>query len=58
MNLTEIVVALVLVGIVALIIRSMVKDRRAGKSLSCGSCKGCSGGKGCTGCSVDEASDR
>ncbi len=38
------VVSGILIAIVALIVRSMVKDKKAGKSLSCGcDCKNCSG---------------
>lgn len=38
------VVGAILVVIVALIIRSMIKDKKAGKSLSCGGdCKKCGG---------------
>lgn len=39
-----VVVGAVVVGIVGLIIRSMVKDKKAGKSLVCGGdCKHCGG---------------
>ena len=39
-----IIVLIVLAIIVALIIRSMVKDKKAGKSLQCGGdCKNCGG---------------
>ena len=39
-----VVVLLVLVGVVGLAIRSMIKDKKAGKSLQCGcDCKHCSG---------------
>ena len=39
-----VVVGAVLVGVVALIVRSMVKDKKSGKSLQCGQdCKNCSG---------------
>ncbi len=38
------IVGAILVGIVVLIIRSMIKDKKAGKSLSCGGdCKNCGG---------------
>ena len=39
---TAIVLAIVAGG-VALAIRSMVKDKKAGKSLQCGDCTHCSG---------------
>ena len=39
------IVLVVVVGIVALIVRSMIKNKKAGKSLQCGcgcdKCKGC-----------------
>jgi hypothetical protein len=39
-----VIVLLILAGIVALIIRSMVKDKKAGKSIQCGGdCKNCGG---------------
>ena len=38
------VVFVLLVGVVGMIIRSMIKDKKAGKSLQCGqNCKHCSG---------------
>lgn len=40
----SIIVALVLVAIVALILRSMIHDKKNGKSLSCGGdCANCKG---------------
>lgn len=39
-----VVVLLVLVGVVGLAVRSMIKDKKAGKSLQCGGdCKHCGG---------------
>jgi len=39
-----VVVLLILAGIVGIIIRSMVKTKKSGKSIQCGgSCSGCSG---------------
>ena len=39
-----VIVGIVVVAVVALIIRSMVKDKKAGKSLQCGvNCKNCDG---------------
>lgn len=39
-----VVVGVVVVGVVGLIVRSMVKDKKAGKSLQCGGdCKHCGG---------------
>ncbi len=44
MNLGSIIVLLVVVGIVAVIICSMVSDKKKGKSLQCGGdCKNCGG---------------
>lgn len=38
------IVLLALIGVVGLVIRSMVKDKKAGKSLQCGqNCSHCSG---------------
>ena len=40
----SVIVGLVLAGIVGLAVRSMVKDKKAGKSLQCGGdCKHCGG---------------
>ncbi len=42
-NLGTIIVALILVTVCALIIRKIVKDKRSGKSPTCGcGCSGCS----------------
>ena len=39
-----VVVGVILVGIVALIVRSMIRDKKSGKSLQCGGeCKNCGG---------------
>lgn len=39
-----VIVGLILLAVVALIIRSMVKDKKAGKSIQCGGdCKHCGG---------------
>lgn len=44
MSLGSIIVLLVVVGIVAVIICSMVSDKKKGKSLQCGGdCKNCGG---------------
>lgn len=40
-----IITGILIVGVVCLIIRSMVRDKKAGKSVQCGSdCKHCGGG--------------
>lgn len=41
MNLGTALVSLLLIVIVFAIIRSIVKDKRAGKNVGCGSCKSC-----------------
>lgn len=47
-NLSTVIVGLILLGIVALSIHSIVKMKKAGKSVLCGgSCGGCSGACGC-----------
>ena len=61
------VVLVVLAGIVALVIRSMVRDKKAGKSLQCGgncsACMGCNSHAAsdtraaCLGCNTYAASD-
>ncbi|MDO4446274.1 MAG: FeoB-associated Cys-rich membrane protein [Bacillota bacterium] len=46
--LSTVLVLLVLTGIVGLIVRSMIKAKRAGRSVICGgSCGGCGGACGC-----------
>lgn len=47
-NLGSIVVVLILLGVVALIVRRLVLDKKAGKHLCGGSCGSCGGG--CQGC--------
>ena len=41
MNIGTAVVTLLLVAVVVAIIRGIVKDKRAGKNVGCGSCKSC-----------------
>ncbi len=44
LSIGTVIVGLVLIGIVVLIIRSMISDKKKGKSLSCGgNCKNCGG---------------
>ena len=39
-----VITGLILAGIIALIVRNMVRDKKSGKSLQCGcNCKHCSG---------------
>ncbi|MBO4419774.1 MAG: FeoB-associated Cys-rich membrane protein [Oscillospiraceae bacterium] len=47
-NLGSIVVVLVLLGVVALIVRRLILDKKAGKHICGGSCGSCGGG--CSGC--------
>ena len=47
-NLVSILVGLVLLGVVALIVRRLVLDRKAGRHICGGSCGSCGGG--CSGC--------
>ena len=47
-NLLTIVVGLILLGVVVLIVRRLVLDKRAGKHICGGSCGSCGGG--CGGC--------
>ncbi len=49
MNLGTAIVLLVLIAVCGLAIRSIIKDKKSGKSCSCGgSCSGCSGS--CSSC--------
>ena len=53
---STVLITLVLIGIVALIIRKLVRDKKAGRSFcamsASGTCGNCPHGKaGCTGCS-------
>ncbi|MGN1423221.1 MAG: FeoB-associated Cys-rich membrane protein [Oscillospiraceae bacterium] len=54
-NYGSIIVGAALIVIIALIIRKLVRDKRAGKC-SCGSCSAC--GKGCSGCSCGACDER
>ncbi len=46
-NIATIIITVVLVAVVALVVRGMIRDRKAGKC--CGGCSGCSGSSGCHG---------
>ena len=48
MNIGSIVVVLFLLGVVALIVRRLILDKKAGKHICSGSCGSCGGG--CQGC--------
>ena len=50
-NLVNIALIAAIVLIVALLIRSMVRDRRAGKAPCGGNCASCGACHGCQGCS-------
>ena len=49
-NLINIVLILVVAGVVGLILRGMIRDRRAGKSACGGSCADCGACHGCGAC--------
>jgi len=49
-NLINIVLILVVAGVVGLILRGMIRDRRAGKSACGGSCADCGACHGCGTC--------
>ena len=52
-NLINIVILAALVLVVGLVVRGMIRDKKAGKSScggNCGSCGVCSGCAGCAGC--------
>ena len=42
-NLLTILVSLVVFGTLALIVGGMIRDKKKGKSVTCGGCSGCSG---------------
>lgn len=46
-NISTIVIAIVLVAVVTLVVRGMIRDKKAGKC--CGGCSGCGGSSGCHG---------
>ena len=50
-NLINIVLIAALILIVGLLIRGMIRDRKAGKSPCGGNCAACGACKGCSGCS-------
>jgi len=49
-NLINIVLILVVAGVVGLILRGMIRDRKAGKSACGGSCADCGACHGCGTC--------
>lgn len=49
-NLINIVLILVVAGVVGLILRGMIRDRRAGKAACGGSCADCGACHGCGTC--------
>ena len=49
-NLINIVLILVVAGVVGLILRGMIRDRKAGKSACGGSCADCGACHGCSSC--------
>ena len=53
-NWINIIVFAVVVLVVGLVIRSMIRDKRAGKSSCGGSCGSCAGCAGCSACRSPE----
>ena len=53
MTMGDIIVIAVLVLIIGLIIRGMIRDKKAGRCSGCSGCSGCTGctSRGCCGCS-------
>ncbi len=49
-NWINIVLILVIAAVVSLLIRGMIRDRKAGKSACGGSCASCGACAGCSGC--------
>ncbi len=49
-NIASIAVGLILLAVIALIIRRLILDKKAGRHICGGSCGSCGGG--CTGCSM------
>ena len=49
-NLVNIVICAILILVVGLIIRGMIRDRKAGKSSCGGNCGSCGACGGCSGC--------
>ena len=47
-NIVSIVIAMVLIAVVTRIVRSLIRDKKAGKHICGGSCSSCGGG--CAGC--------
>ncbi len=51
MTMGDVIVLAVLTGIIALIVRGMIRDRKKGGCCGCSGCAGCTAGKsGCAGC--------
>jgi len=49
-NLINIVLILVVAAVIGLILRGMIRDRKAGRSSCGGSCADCGACHGCSGC--------
>ena len=52
-NILTILVSLPVFGLLALIVCGMIRDKKKGKSITCGGCSGCSGN--CAHCKADHA---
>lgn len=48
-NISTIVIALILAGVVVLVVQKMIRDKRAGKGCCSGGCAGCAGASMCHG---------
>lgn len=47
-NIATIVISVLLIAVVAVVLRGMIRDRKAGKCCGCsGGCAGCHGSSGC-----------
>ena len=57
-NIGSIVVVLFLLGVVALIVRRLILDRKAGKHVCGGNCACCGACRGCSGCKEATQTDK
>lgn len=57
-NLVNIVLIAVIAGIVALLIRGMLRDKKAGKHVCGGNCACCGGCSACNGCKEASQADK
>ena len=58
-NLATILVSLVVLALVTLVIAGMIRDKKKGKSVTCGGCSGCAGNCAhCKGCAAAKAHEK